>query len=183
MCAVPFTTRIFVPCLFDSVEAEVSNIVQRLAAIFQCYSTFCPTLPEVCNQWTGLDWTGLTFVQIAFMTLKHATITCLVVYCVVATLRKLCSHVPNPQSAGGGVAGLSTLFADWTVVIPSTRGVTHLSDFVAKANTAVHSMYTPNASGQSSKVQYYMISTRSVVPPMHLCSMCRHFWTLTSGNC
>ena len=30
---MPFTTRMFVPCLFNSVEVEVSNTVQMLVAI------------------------------------------------------------------------------------------------------------------------------------------------------
>jgi len=33
VCAVPFTNSMFVPCLFDLVEVEVSNTVQTLVAI------------------------------------------------------------------------------------------------------------------------------------------------------
>ena len=66
----------------------------------------------------------------------------------VATLRRLCSHIyltlkvqGGAEGGGGEVAGLSTLFADRTIVIPSAGVFSHLTDFVAKANTAVHSMY------------------------------------------
>ena len=77
------------------------------------------------------------------MTLKHATLTCLVVYCVICYWEEaLQPCIPNPQSAGMGVvAGWSTALGI-SVVIPSTGVFTHLTDFVEKANTAVHSVYT-----------------------------------------
>ena len=74
--------------------------------------------------------------------------------------------MPNPQSAGRGrgggeVAGLSTLFADQTIVIPSAGVFSHLTDFVAKANSYCCSFHV-HFPMPVVKVQYYVISTRSV---------------------
>ena len=53
---------------------------------------------------SGLDWTGLTFcTNCIHDTKRHATITCSIVF--VATLGRLCSHIPNPQNAGRGQQG------------------------------------------------------------------------------
>ena len=99
-------------------------------------------LEGFCNQWTGRDWTDL----LCKLHYKAYNYIILIVYCVCCYFEEaLQPHIANPQSAGrgeqGGVAGLSTLFANRTIVIPSAGVFTHLTDFVAKANTAVHSMY------------------------------------------
>ena len=56
----------------------------------------------------------------------------------------------------GLVAGLSTALGISTVT-PSAGVFIHLTDFVEKANTAVHSVYTFQF--QWSNLKYYVIST------------------------